>query len=170
MLARQQRSRTSRLSVELAFALRWWLQVLSLSLCEERSWRKSREPCGHLFCDARSHPPRVAAVLCIDRQIMYSDWQPDEQVMRCFQSRNDGQIMSLEILSVAFGGRLLAFNSCPVGIFCSDCLSRHLHFRAALEGTQHQGVVRQQGGRTHHGQRWCPLLGPHMHYSWHMVC
>ena len=54
---------SSSLTQELVLALRWWLQVLELELCETREWIRSiTKPC-HLFCDARSTPPRAAAVL-----------------------------------------------------------------------------------------------------------
>ena len=56
-----------------------------------------------MFTDARSTPPRVAAVLVLDGQRYYSDWEPDQHVLRLLQRRNDSQIMGLEILSIAFG-------------------------------------------------------------------
>ena len=42
-------------------------------------------------------------MLFIDRKIFWSDWEPEPSVMELFQSRRDGQIMSLELLSIAFG-------------------------------------------------------------------
>lgn len=60
---RQIRTRSGQIDRELELALRWWLQVLELEIAEERSFVKGRRPCVHLFSDARSTPPRVAAVL-----------------------------------------------------------------------------------------------------------
>ena len=74
-----------------------------------------------MFVDARSTPPRVAAVLVSDGAILYSDMAPSEevgkfscvccscfalvhyQVMATFKERDDGHIMSLELLAIAFG-------------------------------------------------------------------
>ena len=61
--ARQIRTRSGQIDRELELALRWWLQVLELEIAEERSFVEGRQPCVHLFSDARSTPPRVAAVL-----------------------------------------------------------------------------------------------------------
>ena len=77
-----------------------------------------------MFCDARSSPPRIAAVVCwsaggwivspvglcwpdggacSDGQIDYCDMEPAASTMQLFQSRRDNQITSLEILSIALG-------------------------------------------------------------------
>ena len=77
--------------------------MLARNFCEERKWEKVSASTVHMLCDARSTPPRVAAVLVIDGKIYWSDWEPDQNVMNFFQERNDGQIMSLELLSIAFG-------------------------------------------------------------------
>ena len=79
------------------------LQVLGQCFCEQRPWKPVASPTVHMLCDARSTPPRVAAVLMIDRRIFWSDWEPEPEVMSLFQERRDGQIMSLELLSIAFG-------------------------------------------------------------------
>ena len=127
-------------SSELMLALRWWSEVLCLKIRyvplvrfihmfvllfprEERSWYvDSRKQC-HLFCDARSSPPRVAAVLfrsrvmfafsrCCDKfrsfvtrdaRISYTDMAVDEETMNFFRKRGDKQIMSLELLAIAIG-------------------------------------------------------------------
>ena len=58
----------------------------------------------HLYCDARSEPPRIAAVLCEKgRPTQWADMQPSEQVLACFRKGGDKQIMSLELLSIALG-------------------------------------------------------------------
>ena len=152
-LCKQARSRHPRVDAELRLALEWWKEVLRLGLkcvrlhadpstaivacggdCREmRRWRGSSRPPVHLFCDARSTPPRVAAVLfrrerstflrlvaqrfcsCSNGKITYADMQPAEATMAAFKPRGDNQIMSLEILSIALGelflrGRLVPFS------------------------------------------------------------
>ena len=56
---------------------------------------------AHLFADARSTPPRVAAVLFARGSIWYTDWEPDAAILRLFHRRSDNQIMSLELLAIA---------------------------------------------------------------------
>ena len=62
-LIRQEKKRSSLLDDELTLALQWWLEVLQLGLTQKRTWEKELKRPVHLFCDARSTPPRVAAVL-----------------------------------------------------------------------------------------------------------
>ena len=57
------RNRSSALTADLALAARWWLEVLELDLRQEIVWRANAGKQVHLFSDARSTPPRVAAVL-----------------------------------------------------------------------------------------------------------
>ena len=97
----------------LRVALEWWAEVLALELCETRAWVPDRREAAQLFVDARSTPPRVAAVLFLDGQASYSDWAPPECVMRHFKRRGDAQIMSLELLAIAFG--LSTFSGALVG-------------------------------------------------------
>ena len=76
-----------------------------------------------MYCDARSSPPRLAAVvcwsvglrgalvglrlhgprMCSDGQMQYCDMEPEASTMELFRSRRDNQITSLEILSIALG-------------------------------------------------------------------
>ena len=42
-------------------------------------------------------------MLFLDGQASYSDWAPPECVLRHFKRRGDAQIMSLELLAIAFG-------------------------------------------------------------------
>ena len=60
-------------------------------------------PPVQLFCDARGVPPRVAAVLLADGKCWYIDLAPSESALTNFRHRNDKQIMSLELLSIALG-------------------------------------------------------------------
>ena len=122
---KQIRKATSEIDEELEKALRWWLTVLREDICEIRSilffifafqtitvyilmltcrrWVESEQKPLQLLCDARSTPPRVAAVLVVDGRIEYSDFEPSKEVMRQFTRRGDNQIASLELLSIAFG-------------------------------------------------------------------
>ena len=60
---RQIRRKSGEVDRELELALQWWLQVLELEIVEERLFKEDRASCVHMFSDARSKPPRVAAVL-----------------------------------------------------------------------------------------------------------
>ena len=57
------RARSPAIGEELRLSLRWFLQVLELDIAEERRFVDEGLAPGHLFTDARSTPPRVAAVL-----------------------------------------------------------------------------------------------------------
>jgi len=130
------------------------VEVLEQCFCEQRPWKPLSTPTTHLLVDARSTPPRVAAVLLIDRKILWSDWAPEPEVLSLFQSRRDGQIMSLELLSIAFG---CAFCFCCVwGASVYACISgldsfaehikgRNVHVHSDNTGAQHttqKGVAR----------------------------
>ena len=56
-----------------------------------------------MLCDARSTPARLAVVLLHDKRVWYSDLAPPERLLETLRTRGDGQIMSLEILAIAFG-------------------------------------------------------------------
>ena len=55
------------------------------------------------LADARSTPPRLAAVLYADGEVLYCDWAPPGDLVGRFIAREDGQIAGLEILAVALG-------------------------------------------------------------------
>jgi hypothetical protein len=57
------KARSCTVSPQLAMALRWWLEVLSLELRTTRQWFGNGGRHVHLFSDARSTPPRLGAVL-----------------------------------------------------------------------------------------------------------
>ena len=57
-----------------------------------------------MFSDARSAPPRIAAVLFEKGQpVVWTDMEPSKKVLTCFSNGGDRQIMSLELLSIAIG-------------------------------------------------------------------
>ena len=57
-----------------------------------------------LFCDARSSPPRVAAVLLdVGGALQFADLPIGDEILSQFDERNDGQIIALELLAILFG-------------------------------------------------------------------
>ena len=95
--------RSSAITAQLELSLEWWIEVLEKGITERREWQRERLRPVHLFCDARSTPPRVAAILLRDGQRRFCDMQPDEKQLGFFKKRGDNQIMSLELLSIALG-------------------------------------------------------------------
>ena len=124
---RQQHARSSAVNLELRLALEWWLEVLSLDLCQTRPWLEQKTKPMHMLCDARSTPPRVAAVLLANKKVYYSDMEPSAAVMDCFRTRGDNQIMSLELLSIAFG----------LSVFEDIVRGQSLHVHSDNTGAQH---------------------------------
>ena len=80
--------------------------VRTILCVQVRVWTQVREPPVHLLCDARSTPPRVAAICIIEGQLLYSDEAPEPRVLEQFKLRGDNQIASLEILAIAFGTQI----------------------------------------------------------------
>ena len=95
--------RSSALNGDSELALKWWLEILSLRLVQNRPWSHAARDTVYLFADARGSPPRVAAVLRTAQGVVYTDWEPSAQCISAFYRREDSQIMGLEILSVALG-------------------------------------------------------------------
>ncbi len=79
-LFRQQRARQSAVNEELLLALRWWSEVLGMEYSELRPWTQAAPDTVHLICDARSKPPRVAAILVCGATIYFSDMEPSPEV------------------------------------------------------------------------------------------
>ena len=119
-------ARSPAVDTKLQLSLRWWSDVLSVSIREKRHWIGSARRPVHLYCDARSTPPRIAAVLfwfalscqltwvcrrcCCghrDGNACYCDMEPSATVLTSFTRRSDNQIMALELLSIALGGAVL---------------------------------------------------------------
>lgn len=100
----QSRGRRCAIDSELRWALEWWHDVLAEDLHEARPW--AREPDQHavLLVDARSTPPRIAAVLILPTgEVRYCDMAPSESILQQFKARSDGKILALEILAIALG-------------------------------------------------------------------
>lgn len=65
-LFRQQYGRSGKIRRELALALEWWIEVLSAGISETKMWRSPDVQPVRMYADARSTPPRVAAVVIHD--------------------------------------------------------------------------------------------------------
>ena len=91
----QKFSKKGTIGPRLHCALTWWLQVLSKQVAETWEYFHHDDELCHLFLDAASTPPRCAAVLFANQQILYTDVEPPEWLMEQFQSRNDKQITTL---------------------------------------------------------------------------
>ena len=86
----------------LRMAMKWWLQVLKERRCQTVPWSPAPRT-ADLFCDARGSPARVAAILFVDGEVLYTDWEPSAAVMKTFAPRRDEQIMGQELLAIAVG-------------------------------------------------------------------
>ena len=94
--------RGGRLSGELRQCLEWWLHALQNFQAQAVPWTPAPQKVT-MFTDARSTPPRVAAVLVVDGTFLYTDWEPDPSTLQIFSERKDNQIMGLELLAIAVG-------------------------------------------------------------------
>ena len=97
------KSRYGTISWQLRLCLRWWSEVLQMQLCERRPWNHNDLSVVQLFVDARGTPAHLGAVAVIDDRAYFADWAPTDQILSMFQTRNDSQIMGLELLAIAFG-------------------------------------------------------------------
>ena len=95
-------SRNNKLRNNLELALAWWGQVLQTKIVEQVSF-SGGDQWYDLFCDARSSPPRLAAVL-VDKQgcCSFTDWQPDASLLGIYaqESAGDKNILILELLAI----------------------------------------------------------------------
>ena len=82
--------------------------------------------------------------------------------MQSFRPREDGQIMGLELLSIALGDLfLLTFCLARLVGAASIASARHFFLRAALGRTQCSDLVRQCRGRGRNAQgQACSALHP----------
>ena len=118
-------ARTGSIGPELKIALKWWKAVLNRDVVETHPWKVDERALAHLFVDARSTPARCAAVLyldgpfqvckhvlnnllCCEGEWLYTDGMPPEELMNKLQTRNDNQIMSLEVMAISLGLRTFA--------------------------------------------------------------
>ena len=120
----QQRNKTGRIGPRLKRTLLWWVDVLSLGLTQDHGWNASAKPPVHLFCDAAGNPARLAAVLCVDGMLWYTDCPPPNGIVEHFVKRSDQQIMGLELLSIALG----------LCTFETECEGRHVIIHSDNKG------------------------------------
>ena len=73
-----------------------------------RHRREESATSSALFCDARGHPPHIAAVLVQNGKCTFTHMTPSAAVLEMFRCRMDSQIMGLELLSISLG--LESFN------------------------------------------------------------
>ena len=123
-----------KMDSELRLALAWWLDVLNRGTCEVRTWKEHKQAPIQLLCDARSTPPRVAAVCICDGIIQYADTQPKDEILEQFKVRDDGQIASLEMLAIALGEQVGVTLHTRISLGVSSVSSGLSTFRKKLQG------------------------------------
>ena len=95
-------TRRSKCDRALRQAVRWWLEVFKKDLTQEISL-KHRHKTTTMFCDASGSPPIVAAVLIDNKNIFFCESAVPSKVFEKFASRNDDQIMALELYAILMG-------------------------------------------------------------------
>ena len=110
---------------ELRLALVWWKKVLVQNLVQCIGWRViEARPAVHLYSDARGAPAHRSRAFrvclnifflalvrrcfwhsccCRDGDRLACDLAPPADLISSWRERQDGQIMGLEILSIALG-------------------------------------------------------------------
>ena len=78
-------------------------RILEEGIVEKRAWQGDHRETIHMFCDARGHPPHIAAVLFVDGRVVWTHKAPDKKTLEFFRTRKDNQIMGLELLSITLG-------------------------------------------------------------------
>ena len=75
--------RSAKLSADAMSCLRWWADVLAHDIVETRAWAGGGEqPPVVIIADARSTPPNLAAVVCIDGRVEYTAWAAPDSLVR----------------------------------------------------------------------------------------
>jgi hypothetical protein len=134
--------RGSRVGAELRMCLEWWLEALKNMRAQVVKWDMVRET-ATLLTDARSTPPRVAAVLIVGSQFYYTDWAPDQAILQTFTARRDNQIMGLELLGIAVG--LSTFASLVKGkslrVYCDNVGGERALAAGASRSDDHNRMI-----------------------------
>ena len=95
--------RGNRIGNTLRAAMSWWKAALERGWCQARAARGVHEERVEVFCDARSTPPRLAAVLVSQSGCWFTDMEPSPRLLSGLTVRRDAQIMGLELLAVVLG-------------------------------------------------------------------
>ena len=125
-------------------SLRWWLEVLSLQIRQPRPWTMPATRPVQMLCDARSSPPRLAAVVYThDGLSFYTDMAPPSKLLALFQDRKDGQICGLELCAIALGLCTFAeyYEGRRLHVFSDNAGSEHATQRGSAKAWDHNLIV-----------------------------
>jgi hypothetical protein len=106
----------NRVSNLLLSALKWWQSYLSQPMRKSHVYGHKPEHI-HVFTDARSTPPRLAAVLLHNGELSFADAPPLASVIDQLDKRDDQQIMALEMIAAFFG----------ISTFAETLRGKHVH-------------------------------------------
>ena len=136
--------RYKKWTTQIESSLRWWHEVLTLQIQQRRLWVLPVERTVQVFCDARSTPPRLAAVVyTYDGLSYYTDMEPPQALLDFFVERRDAQICGLELCAIALA-------LCTFGEFCEgrkvhlwsdNCGSEHATRRGSAKAWDHNHIV-----------------------------
>jgi len=138
------RRKYKKWTVQVESSLRWWREVLTLQMQEKRLWVLPAERTVQVFCDARSTPPRLAAVVYTHDGLSYfTDMAPPQALLSFFESRRDAQICGLELCAIALA--LSTFGELCQGrkvhVWSDNCGSEHATRRGSAKAWDHNHVV-----------------------------
>ena len=123
-------------------AMKWWLHALTDMQAQTIAWSLSTSR-ATLLTDARGSPPRVAAVLVMDGQFSYTDWELDSAMLNVFNHREDAQIMGLAVLAIAVGlctyGQRM--KEMPVRVFCDKARGEHALAAGSAKSDAHNVLI-----------------------------
>ena len=97
-----------------------------------------------MLCDARSSPPRLAAVVYThDGQSFYTDMASPSELLALFQDRKDGQICGLELCAIALGLCTFAehYDGRRLHVFSDNAGSEHSTQRGSAKAWDHNCIV-----------------------------
>ena len=144
-----------RMSPSLKKAVDWWLEVLADRVTQKVPTRR-RTKMVQLFTDARSKPPRLAAVLVTEEGIWYTDLEPSQELWDTLRDRRDKQIMAWEMLAIALGTSTFAeqLKGKLVRVWCDNVGAEKALSAGAAKATDHNMQIHAlwlQAARNGHG-------------------
>ena len=112
-------------------------------ICETLNWDPNANEPMHIFCEARGSPPHLAAVL-VTREKSWMTHMPAPAVIRdMFVTRNDNQIMGLELLGLALAlstfGEII--RGCSVVMHCDNSGAEIAFSRGSARSWDHAQLV-----------------------------